>query len=337
MTLVVARIEGSRIAVVSDTIITEGDRSLPYQRGIIKSCMLPGNICVSFANSPDLAARDFTKFAEQFPQGAGFADIVSFFEKSSAETNNDYIVAFGTVPRLVKISGGHRNSRLAKTLWIGDKVAYERFREYEAKYRKGVESGRAINGVFFADELPKSPASDLYSTMRHVVGDREISSVDGFVCTISNRNGAFRHSAYSDMLFNWPDDENDDFVLQLTDKIDFGASDENSDYSVTQISTGYLGLNLVAFYHLKGKKLFLFYGERNGLANKCLLQSNVQPAQIKQKLIEALKFDPNWLMMVMSAAPNSTRTLYRSGSQFEKDHGVGFAIQCHVNTFQKNT
>ena len=107
---------------------------------------------------------------------------------------------------------------------LGDKDAYERFREYEAKHRKFIESGRAINAVLFADEMARSPASDLYSAMRHVVADRAISSTGGFVCVVSNRPEGFRYSVFSDMLFNWPEGESADFILDLNHQIDFGAS-----------------------------------------------------------------------------------------------------------------
>lgn len=103
MSLVVARIHGERIAIASDTLLTEHERPLPYQHGVIKSCMLSGDVCASFVNSPELAARDFRSFTEKFPQGAGFAECVSFFEESSATTGNEYILAFGQTPRLVKI------------------------------------------------------------------------------------------------------------------------------------------------------------------------------------------------------------------------------------------
>jgi hypothetical protein len=119
---------------------------------------------------------------------------------------------------------------------LGDKDAYERFREYEAKHRKFIESGRAINAVLFADEMARSPASDLYSAMRHVVADRAISSTGGFVCVVSNRPEGFRYSVFSDMLFNWPEGESADFILDLNHQIDFGTSGENADYAVCQIS-----------------------------------------------------------------------------------------------------
>ncbi len=324
MTLVVARILGERIAIASDTMLTEHGRSLPHQQGVIKSCMLPGDICASFANSPELAARDFRRFIEKYPQGTEFAEAVSFFEKSSDATGNDYIVAFSRTPKLAKIVNGERIKGTAKTQWIGDKSAYERFREYEAKHRKGVESGRAVNGVLFADELPRSPASDLYSTMRNVIADREIKSTGGFVCVVSNRDGGFRHSVYSDMLFNWPEAEAEDFVLQLHHQMDFGASGENAGYAVAQISTGFIGLNVVAFYLLKAKKLFLYHGIERGLANKCLVIRDVEPVDISQKLRASTGIDLRWLLIITSASGNNTNTVYRSPIRTEGTQGRSF-------------
>jgi hypothetical protein len=39
MTLVVARIDGPRVAIASDTLLIEHDKPLPFQSGIVKSCM----------------------------------------------------------------------------------------------------------------------------------------------------------------------------------------------------------------------------------------------------------------------------------------------------------
>lgn len=336
MTLVVARVFGERIAIVSDTLLSQNGLPIRNNWGVIKSCMLPGNICVSFANSPELAARDFKEFSKKFPSGIGFSQTVSFFENSSIKTGNEYLLAFSQVPKLVKITDGKRADGTAKTMWIGDQDAYERFREYEAKQRKGVESGRAVNAALFMDELPKSPASDLYSTMRHVVADKNIQSTGGFVCVVSNRDGGFRHSVFSDMLYNWPDDEAEDFILQLTHQIDFGASGENSNYSIAQISTGILGLNFVAFYLLKGKMLFLYRGIENGLADDCTILSGVEPADINHRLDEIVGSDLRWLLTVASASSNRTDTSQRPTVQNEMNQGVGFEFICHANTFPKS-
>src|SRR6201999_3687042 len=100
-----------------------------------------------------------------------FVETVQFFEASSAETENDYILAFASPPRLVKIANGKRINSVSPTVWIGDKLAYERFREYQSRSRPFPQHGRAINSVLFMDEAEGSPASDLYSTMRNVILD----------------------------------------------------------------------------------------------------------------------------------------------------------------------
>ncbi len=335
MTLVVARIVGDRIAIASDTRLSQNDQPLSLQNGTIKSCMLPGEICVSFANSPHLAERAFNEFATQHPNGTGFTETVSYFEKSSADTGNDYIVAFNRTPRLVKIVDGRRMASTAKTQWIGDHAAYERFREYEAKNRPGTNAGRALSTVLFMDELENSPASDLYSSMRHVVADRNVQSVGDFVCVISNRDQGFRYSVYSDMLYNWPSDVSDESELQYSDPIDLGSSGENTGYSTAQISPGYIGLNLVAFYILKARKLFLFHGTPQGLPSKCMVISNLEPIDIDMKLNELLGNDMRWLLTITSEPGYQDKTIRRQIAEDEIQSGLRLSFFCHANTFPK--
>src|SRR5579862_8847361 len=125
MTLVVARNDNGRIAIAADTRLTQHDTALSLSNGIVKSCCLPGYLCVSFSGSPELAEKAFCAFAASFPEGTNFETTVTFFESSSASTNNDYIIAFGQPPRLVTVRNGRRTSGLSKTHWIGDKAAFE--------------------------------------------------------------------------------------------------------------------------------------------------------------------------------------------------------------------
>jgi hypothetical protein len=305
MTLVVGRIVGPRVAIASDTMLTEHDKPLPFQNGVIKSCMLPGDLCVSFSNSPVTAERAFREFATTYPMGTGFADAVAFFERSSGATGNDYLIAFANPVRLIKIADGKRVSSVSKTQWIGDHAAYSRFREYEARHRPRPEQGRAINAVLFADEMVNSPASDLFSAMRNIVADRAITSAGGFVSVISNRDNGFRYSAYSDMLYDWPAGKPEDYSLQLTDRIAFTATNENATFAVVQVSPGLMNLNVVAFYFTKARKLFFFYGKDNGLANQCQVFQDVPPGQIYDTLNAFARYDSKWLLMVTSPHTSS--------------------------------
>ena len=207
------------MAVAADTLLTEHGRPLPFQNGTVKSCMLPGDICVSFANSPVSAEQAFHTFMQTYPQGTGFANVIRFFEQSSDETGNDYLVAFSNPARLVKIAGGKRVNCVSKTLWIGDHAAYARFREYETRRLPRPQKGRAINVAYFADDLPKSPASDLFSTMRNVVFDPSIESAGGFVSVISNWDNGFRFSVFCDMLYDWPLLKPEDYEFAYADKV----------------------------------------------------------------------------------------------------------------------
>lgn len=209
--------------------------------------MLPGDVCVSFSNSPVTAGRAFKDFTFKYPLGAAFNEVVTFFEQSSQSTGNDYMVAFANPARLLKIVDGKRVSSFSKTHWIGDQGAYSKFRTYEARHRPRQQQGRAINAALFADDLANSPASDLFSTMRNVVADQSAATTRGFVNIVSNFNNGFRYSVYSD-IYDWPSGKSVDYELLASEPIAFTSTDENSSFAVAQISPAYMGLNLVAFY-----------------------------------------------------------------------------------------
>ena len=151
MTLVVARCDNGRISIAADTLLSEHGSPLPITVGVVKSCCLPGNICVSFSGSPEMAEKAFVDFAKSFPRGANFSVTVKFFESSSSSTGNDYIVAFGDSPKLVTIRDGRHTAGVSKTHWIGDKDAFEGFHEYEHQQRDRYEHQRAVNATLFAD------------------------------------------------------------------------------------------------------------------------------------------------------------------------------------------
>lgn len=342
MTLVVAKIEGERIAIAADTMVTAHDKPLPVQEGTIKSCMLPGNICVSFCNSPDTAGRAFRAYAIKYPTGTDFSNTLNFFEESSKETGNDYLVAFASPAKLIKIKDGERIKSISTMQWIGDQAAYSLFREYAAGKIKKPQTGRAINAVIFADELEGSPASDLFSAMRYVAIDTSSSSVGGFISVVSNRDGAFRYSVYSDMLYDWPETKDERYNFQHKDRIDFQVSGENAKYAVAQISSGFLSLNLVAFYYTKARKLFLFYGRANSLPDQCHVFQEVSSAAIyktlnnfvRDNLKEPLGNDLKWLMMITSPY-NSDCTAYETSTL--EMLGSRFSFFCEVNTFPKSS
>jgi len=328
MTLVVARCDKGRIAIAADTLLTEHGSPLPINAGVVKSCCLPGYICVSFSGSPELAEKAFRDFSTSFPRGANFSSTVSFFQSSSSSTGNDYLIAFGDAPRLVTIRAGHRVDRISKTHWIGDKAAFESFREYETQRKARYEQGRAVNVAMFADEMTGSPASELYSTMRNVVREEKLHFVRGFVSVLSNRDIVFRYSVCSDILMDRPKGLSADGTFALTDKFDLHASRENYRFSMDQISPGYYNMNVVAFYVLKGKLLFIFRGTNNGVANRCSVIQNVEPSHIATAIDKELNFAFKTLCMVMSVRQSDIITAPRDNV----DYGIRMNLFCEANT-----
>jgi hypothetical protein len=290
--------------------------------------MLPGDLCVSFSNSPVTAGRAFKEFADRYPEGTGFADAVAFFERSSSVTGNDYLVAFANPARLIKIVDGKRTHGVSKTQWIGDYAAYSAFRAYETRQKRRPEHGRAINAVVFTDEPANSPASDLFSTMRNIVADRSVASAGGFVPVISNRDNGFRYSVYSDMLYDWPTGKPSDYDLLLTDDIAFTATDENASFAVAQVAPGFMGLNLVAFYFTRARMLFLFYGPENGLTDQCQVFRDVAATAICETLNAFRSADLKWLLRITSPR-NASRNVDRSAI---RTPGIQFAYGVDANT-----
>jgi hypothetical protein len=231
----------------------------------------------------------------------------------------------------VKIVNGRRQRPLTNTMWIGDAAAYNAFREHEAKAREKYERGRAINGVLFADEFPLSPASDLYSIMRHIVSDPRIESVGDFVYVIGSRPDGFRFSVYSDMLFDWPNDKPDDYELSLLDKMHLNASGENSGYSISQLTPEFIGTNMVAFYFVRTHSLFLFSGQIGSLATECRAIRNVPPQNVAAALKQVLGFDYRWLALVTSAADRNASRYGESRPEGDS-YGLSLGIFYHLNT-----
>jgi hypothetical protein len=153
----------------------------------------------------------------------------------------------------------------------------------------------------------------------------------------------FRHSVYSDMLFDWPRGAPESRELRYEDKIDLGASGENRGYTVAQIATAFIDFNAVAFYVLKAKKLFVYHGSGFGPIVACSVREMIEPNDLSRTLTDVLGFDLKWLATVTSSEHSSeTTTERRSGPEADissavdvSNWGVGFSIFVHANTFEK--
>jgi hypothetical protein len=109
------------------------------------------------------------------------------------------------------------------------------------------------------------------------------------------------------------------------------AANNERHFSVAQISPGFMNVNLVAFYLVRPKVLFLFYGRSFGLANRCHVFREVPAVEIAQTLNAFIQFDLNWLLLITSpqlpTGQIDTSSIENPGAQF--------AFQCDANTFPK--
>jgi hypothetical protein len=131
------------------------------------------------------------------------------------------------------------------------------------------------------------------------------------------------------MLYDWPVAQPEHYSLALTDKLSLQASGENAGFSVAQISPGFMGLNMVAFYYVKARKLFFFYGQDFGLPTQCRVFQDVPATRIHEVLNDFVQIDLRWLVTVT--------TPHNSGP-YRKDTGIpdpGLQIGFYVdaNTF----
>lgn len=236
----------------------------------------------------------------------------------------------------MKITNGKRQPSGSPTQWIGDKDAYEAFREHQAQARKSAEQGRAVSGVYTWNEHEGSPSSDLYSIMRRVVFDNSVESVGGLVSILSNRDGTFRPPAISDILYDWPAtlDPKDSFSPDLP--VALGASGENQQQSLNIICPGYWGLTMIGYYFLAGRIVILFYPRTNALADSCLVIRNVEPDQISEKLNAAFARDLRWQLVIACSATGDTAPSSPPADDIER-RGMQLGFKCLVHNLADGT
>jgi hypothetical protein len=330
MTLVVGRQRNGKVALTGDTLITENGKPLPLSQGVMKICALPSGVCVGFSGSPELAKKDLWNFSARYPKEVSLAEAVSFFEKSSKTTGNQYLLAFSDSGKLVKISDGRAQTNAAPTQWIGEKDGYEAFREFEAKFRAHGLKGRAITTSLNWNNNDGGISSELYGIMRQVVYNKAVNSIGGLVTTLNNGGGAgFQAAAFTDLLYDWPSDLSVDAEIKLEEKRSLEASGENQKQSTSIFGSAYPNMNLLGYYFLAGKLAVVFLPGNTPIADRVLSVHNVEPENLPKKLTEIIGVDFLWQFIIASAVPTSS---VQAPLQ-QSTEGVEMAIFVHSNTF----
>ncbi|MBI4923475.1 MAG: hypothetical protein HY834_17185 [Devosia nanyangense] len=283
MTLVVAQTDGVRIGIVADTRVSQNDTAFPLGEGVVKTCLLPQGVSLSFCNSFEAASQAVAEFVRK--RGAGYSETVAHFRESSRRTGNDYIIGFARTAKLVTIRNGSATNGLEKIAWIGDGQARSRFLKYYRKELPAPWKDRATSATMFDGEPVESPVHDLASAMRMVIADEGIASVGGFMSAVSSKGAAFNFCAYCDFFYdaNW---------LMIDGTPYARATGEQLGFSVATIRPTSPGTNLTGFHFLKPKLTFLFVPDESGVVmSKCVTIRDVDAGAISAYAKRLLNLD----------------------------------------------
>jgi hypothetical protein len=250
MTLVVCKVRGSHIFILADTRITKQNVKLSPERGIIKTALLSPTTSISFSHSPELASRDIKTFTIRYQGIFSYSDALHFFENSSRDTGNDYLLAFLDPLRVVKVTEGKAMKVIGNRAWIGDYGAFHRFREYQSNKRKGLDVWEMITWPRLTDDPATSNAfSDLMSAFQSTLSDTEVLSAGDFYTVVTNVESNFKFltlaKLYYDGLGPYP----------VTPK-----SGENFDYRFSVLVPKRPSINACAFYYPHAQRGYIFYG-----------------------------------------------------------------------------
>jgi sporulation protein YlmC with PRC-barrel domain len=131
MSLIVARKEGTKLAIVSDTKLTyenheiKGLKTVPSE-GVIKIVIINPNLCISFANVVSHAEKALKEIQSECNFDQAIQILTSHFHACHGKT--EFIVCSGKPePKIYEIKA--RNVGEVQSSWIGDINAFNLFQE----------------------------------------------------------------------------------------------------------------------------------------------------------------------------------------------------------------
>jgi hypothetical protein len=285
MSLVVARMNGSVIAVVGDTGITAHDMPLPAAKWRPKIAILSPDLAVAFAGDPDLAASAIDSFGDRGKQN--FQSTVRYFLNCQIESENlEFLLMFNKpTTQLVRIrSGSHERLDIA---WIGDRDAYEAFQSYRYN-RSGphVVSRYEVPKLLTLHQSERSPNNATFPLLRpfrYVLLDPKISSVFGSGVAVNNVDGSFQYRSYAEVLDEKPAE------LVLPPSVQRQSDAERAElrnYAFSCfVSDSKAAIQVVAFHFPQGSLTHLHWGIRG----RALSNARVIAGQNVQQIMDAVE------------------------------------------------
>jgi hypothetical protein len=253
MSLIVTRIIGDEIRVVSNTKITNYSaiHETPLD-GLLKCVVVSPTCCVCFAGNVGLAQATLRPILDSDNLDGVYVTEHLLLEHRAGNSETDFIVALtDPQPTVYRIVAGKIEAASPST-WIGDQAA---FATDQAHYHT-LES-KPFSG-FAVDELRRFEAATRMSDAFHaVIDDQRHHSVNDFSITITSKpaeGDGFRYLA-SSVGFGFHSISNTTEETSLFRPL--GAAGGSYNYSV--LTPRHSGVGAVAVHFLEGKLGALFY------------------------------------------------------------------------------
>jgi hypothetical protein len=199
MTLVVGRISGGSVNVVSDTMLTHEmtKAPIPITKGLIKTKIITPALAVSFAGNSHEADKGIRMVQPMMSASEAAEALLDVHRSVELAHSTDFLIAaLEPRPSLISIKDGKIEE--GPIGWIG---SYDAYRSYRALEIGETPPDPAIPGYA---ELGKGPAvsfSKMRSVMKHVIAEAAIADVGGFTIAVTNDGAGFNYMGYADVFF----------------------------------------------------------------------------------------------------------------------------------------
>jgi hypothetical protein len=291
MSLVVARVHGKQIYIVSDTKLTDayGKKIYPTQ-GIIKSIILNQNVCLCFAGIAEYADSALKAYRQLRIGADAFNQTIQHFSDwhSRVRGETEFILAFGEPHyKIVEIKDGQFVE--TRSSWIGDDKAFTKFQGYF--HNVITPTPNPLNTASFSAVRVPEPQGEgnsndyllMLNAMQTIITDIDVKYVGDFAIAVAYDKGSFQYMDYAYVLthpIRW-DVMPEEFVIP------FGTTEEGG-YGFNFIGALDGNLSVAAMYFLQGNLGILFMPQDSGLLQPILLR-NVPPIEFVEKVQEDFK------------------------------------------------
>jgi hypothetical protein len=332
MSLVVAKIVGSNICVVSDTKLSsvhEDIRSKQHPKdGVIKTTILNKHQCISFAGSEYYAEKAF----KEMEQGGNVDEMkdILFRHHAFSDYKTEFIFCFfETGPHIVVFKGGQILEYT--TAWIGDFEAFTYFQEYyHADRTETPQKGNlSITIVGEAPDIKnirmtinsKVPNDDFFkmaNAMDHVIFNRSVTTVGGFRIQVTFDDEMFSYARYTNIS-----NETLDVIPGQPGRFGWSNAAKGS-YNVN-CAKGLDNYNYAAIHVKEANLGILYVRERNGL---------MRPMLYRMDLLDFSDFICEYSLVIFVSEQdrppkyyNRAKVLFEKGEYFEAIQWICQAIR----------